>query len=76
MVRHCEEKHEGNKVDFNMKVLKRYQHDLLGRHCAEAVMIKNMDPSKLINNKKEYHQPGDVVVKYHKIHELTCVHVM
>ena len=49
-----------------MKVLKSYQHDPLGRQCAEAVKIKNMDPSKLINNRKEYHQPGDVEVIYQK----------
>ena len=38
----------------------------MGRQCAEAVLIKNSDPSKLINNKKEYHQPGDVETKYQK----------
>ena len=66
MLRHSEEKHDGKKVEFTMKVLKKYQHDPLARQCAEAVLIKNMDPSKIINNKKEYHQPGDVEVKYQK----------
>ena len=49
-----------------MKVLKSYQHDPLGRQCNEAVKIKNMDPDKLINSRKEYHQPGDVQVVYQK----------
>ena len=49
-----------------MKVVKNFQHDPLRRQCAEAIWIKNIDPSKLINNKKEYHQPGDVQLRYEK----------
>ena len=49
-----------------MKVVKSFQHDALTRQCAEAVWIKNVDPRKRINNKKEYHQPGDVEVQYEK----------
>jgi hypothetical protein len=64
MLRHSDEKHEGNVTEFSMKVHKAYQHDPLGRQCAEAVKIKNMDPKKLINNRTEYHQPGDVQVIY------------
>ena len=63
------EKHDGRKVDFKnfkMNVIKSFQHDPLRRQCAEAIWIKNIEPSKLINNKKEYHQPGDVQVRYEK----------
>ena len=60
------EKHDGNNVPFEMKVIKAYQHDPLGRQCAEAVQIKNVEPSKRINNKTEFHQPGDVKVVYEK----------
>ena len=49
-----------------MKVLKSFQHNPLARQCAESVRIKNTDPSKRINNKEEYHQPGDVEVRYKK----------
>ena len=31
-----------------------------------AIWIKETDPSKRINNKEEYHQPGDVDIKYSK----------
>ena len=49
-----------------MKVIRSYQHDPLGRQCSEAVWIKNVEPSKRINNKNEFHQPGDVEVMYQK----------
>ena len=49
-----------------MSVLKTFQHDPLGRQCAEALRIKSIEPSKRINNRKEYHQPGDVEVCYEK----------
>mgnify|MGYP003324695666 CR=1 FL=1 len=66
LLRHMNEKHDGKKVDFEMRVLKAYQHDPLGRQCAEAVWIKNVNPSERINNKNEFHQPGDVEVLYEK----------
>ena len=49
-----------------MTVIKAFQHDPLGRQCAESHRIKSIDPSKRINNRKEYHQPGDVEVRYEK----------
>ena len=66
LLRHMKEKHNGDKVDFDMKVIKSYQHDPLARQCAEAVLIKNVKPEKRINNKTEYHQPGDVEARYEK----------
>ena len=66
LLRHMQEKHDGTKVEFEMKVLKSYQHDPLARQCAEAVWIKNSNPEKRINNKKEFHQPGDVELIYKK----------
>ena len=66
MLRHREEKHGGEEVPFAMKVVSSHQHDALGRQCAESVWIKEADPNKRINNKEEYHQPGDVEVIYHK----------
>ena len=66
LLRHITEKHSGEKVNFDMKVVKTFQHDPLGRQCAEAVWIRNVEIEKRINNKKEYHQPGDVEVLYEK----------
>ena len=50
LLRHMREKHARRKVDFDMKVLKSYQHDPLSRHCAEAVWIRKVEPAKRINN--------------------------
>ena len=60
------EKHQGNKIKFDMRIVRSFQQDPLRRQCAEAIWIKNVNPAKLINNKKEYHQPGDVQVHYEK----------
>ena len=66
LLRHMQEKHEGNTVQFDMKTIASYQHNPLGRQCAEAIHIKNIEPGKRINNKTEYHQPGDVEIRYEK----------
>ena len=66
ILKHCKEKHNGEKTNFSMKIIKSYQHDALGRQCAEAVQIKNIEASKRINDRQEYHQPGDVEVSYQK----------
>ena len=58
--------HDGKIKDFKMTVIKSFQHDPLGRQCAESLRIKSIEPSKRINNRKEYHQPGDVEVRYEK----------
>ena len=60
------EKHEGEDVPFDMKIISSHQNYALGRQCGEAIWIKETDPSKRINNKEEYHQPGDVDIKYSK----------
>ena len=66
LLRHMKEKHEEKEVEFEMHVIKSYQHDPLSRQCAEAIWIKNANQEKIINNKKEYHQPGDVDIRYEK----------
>ena len=65
MARHCDEKHDGRMVEFKMTVMKAFEHDPLGGQCAE-LRIKSIEPSKRINNRKEYHQPGDVEIRYKK----------
>ena len=64
MLRHINEGHNGRKVEFSMKVIKAYQHDPLARQCAEAVWIRKVEPQKRINNKNEFHQPGDIEAIY------------
>ena len=61
-----EEKHAGKKVSFEMNVVSTYQNNALERQCGEAVWIKETNPNERINNKEEYHQPGDVEVSYTK----------
>ena len=51
---------------FEMKIISTYQNNALGRQCSEAVWIKDTDPKTRINNKEEYHQPGDVEISYTK----------
>ena len=64
MWRHQVEKHEGEKVDFEMKVLHTFQRDPLGHQCMEAMLIKEEDQDNLINNKEEWNQPGDVRIEF------------
>ena len=47
-------------------MVRSFQDDALARQCSEAVWIKNLNPENRINNKKEYHQPGDVEIHYEK----------
>ena len=67
LLRHMNEKHEGKNVRFDMKAIASYQHNPLARQCAEAIYIKSIDPSKRINNKTEFHQPGEMEIRYEKM---------
>ena len=49
-----------------MKVLETFIHNPLGRQCSEAVWIRHTEPDKRINAKTEYHQPGDVEIRFEK----------
>ena len=66
-----QERHGGGSTNFEMKVIASYLHDPLARQCAEAIWIRNTDPQKRINNKEEYHQPGDIEISYAKNDNLT-----
>ena len=65
---HIIDKHENEeeKVEFEMKVLETFIHNPLGRQCSEAVWIRHTEPEKRINAKTEYHQPGDVEIRFEK----------
>ena len=65
--RHRREKHDNENVEYEMKVIASFQHDPLSRQCSEAVWIRNIEPTKRINNKKELRQPGEVEISYTKI---------
>ena len=52
LLRHMTEKHGGKVIKIDMKSIASYQHDPLSKQCSEAIHIKNIDPSKCINNKK------------------------
>ena len=61
MYRHQVEKHEGNPVDFQMRVIKKFK-DPLSRQVTEAVLIKN-HRGELLNSKAEFHQPPIVRIR-------------
>ena len=67
IVRHSIEEHDGEIVDFEMKVVKSHQNDPLARQNGEAILIREMDPSKKINSKQTWRQPEDVMIKIQKI---------
>ena len=60
MLRHEDEKHDGDKVKFSMVVVKSFQNDALGRQIMEALLIRKQPADTLINNKREFRQPCDV----------------
>ena len=66
LMRHRLEKHNGEEKEFTMKVVSPFQHDPTSRQCAEAAWMRSIAPDKRINNKTEYHQPGDVEISYEK----------
>ena len=66
MRRHEDEKHEGKRIKFDMKLLNSYMKDPLSRQCEEAILIRECDHETLINNKEEWHQPGDIKVDFVK----------
>ena len=61
-----DEKHSGKIVTFKMNVESMHQNNALSRQCNEAVRIKEVNPKECINNKEEFHQPGDIEVTYTK----------
>ena len=64
MWRHQMEKHDGQKVEFEMSVVENFQRDPLGRQSMEGMLIREQDPEDLINNKEEWNQPGDVRIEF------------
>ena len=57
LLRHMNEKHSGQKVDFDMKIVRSYQHDALSRQCAEAVFIRNVNPEKSVPSTRRCRAP-------------------
>ena len=49
-----------------MNVEATHQNNALSRQCSEAIRIKEVEPKQRINNKEEYHQPGDIEISYAK----------
>ena len=61
MLKHQEEKHNGEQANFKMKVLKSFK-DPLSRQVTEAIMIKN-HKGEILNSKAEFYQPPLVRVR-------------
>ena len=55
------EKHDGEAVEFHMRVLRSFK-DPLSRQVTEAIMIKN-HRGEILNSKAEFHQPPIVRIR-------------
>ena len=53
--KHCMVEHEGEKVEFSMKVLGSF-HSAMARQVNEGVRIKRSKADCLMNSKSEFHQ--------------------
>ena len=53
--KHCMVEHEGEKVEFSMKVLESF-HSAMARQVNEGVRIKRSKADCLMNSKSEFHQ--------------------
>ena len=65
-MRHQNDEQEGEQAEFEMKVIKSHQNNPLARQEGEAILIREMDPSKKINSKQEWRQPEDILIKVKK----------
>ena len=61
MHKHQVEKHNGEQVEFQMRMLRSFK-DPLSRQVTEAIMIKN-HRGQLLNSKAEFHQPPIVRIR-------------
>ena len=68
ILRHIKEAHDGDDsdVDFQMKIISSHMNNPLERQATEAYHIRNLDPETRINNKSEFHQPGDIIAEYNQ----------
>ena len=53
--KHCQLEHNGEKVEFSMKVLGSFQ-STMARQVNEGVRIKRSKADCLMNSKSEFHQ--------------------
>ena len=61
MQKHQNEVHNGEPVQFEMRVVKSFK-DPLSRQITEAVLIKNAGAG-VLNSKAEFHQPPLVTIR-------------
>ena len=61
MHKHQMEKHNGEQVEYEMRVLNKFK-DPLSRQVSEAVLMKN-HKGELLNSKAEFHQPPLVRIR-------------
>ena len=55
IIRHGNKVHNG---EFEMKIMKTFQDDAMGRQSAEGILIRDIPPEQRINNKEEWEQPS------------------
>ena len=61
MFKHQMERHSGDQVEFEMKVVRSFK-DPLSRQVTEAMLIKNHN-GELMNSKAEFYQPPLVRIR-------------
>ena len=52
--------HNGVEQEFSMEIIKKFEHDSLGRRCMEGVEIGKLDTDVKLNGKLEWRQPQNV----------------
>ena len=70
MRKHAKEVHRDQKVEFDMKVLKSFKEDPLGRQVYESILIvdSEKDDDFPLNSKNEFNQALIITAKYQKGH--------
>ncbi len=65
MAKHTRDYHGGNRPKFEMRMIRHFQKDPLGRRCAEAILISELEENKM-NGKSEWRQPSNILTSYTK----------
>ena len=70
MRRHAKEVHGDRKVEFEMKLMKTFKEDPLGRQVYESILIVNSkkEDDFPLNSKNEFNQALIITAKYQQVH--------
>ena len=60
MFTHAANEHNGKIPEYSMKLVKKFQHDPMGRQISEGILQRSRLKEESLNEKTEWRQPGDV----------------